>query len=136
MPRFGAAALRGTSYFLGTLTGMAIAIPLTATAFSPAPSGRGAPVAPIAQPAGALFQSSAINRATKGARLDLRVTPSEGAHNTSVAVKAATPEPAAPSRTMKATRGCASSVGVTRSNLSTEELTVCVADASMIQNIN
>ncbi|MCJ8142763.1 hypothetical protein MKI84_07515 [Ancylobacter sp. A5.8] len=136
MPRFSAAALKGTSYFLGTLTGMAIAIPLTATAFSPAPTGRGAPIAPIAAPAGALFQSSAIDRTAKGARLDLRVTPSAGAHNTSVATKSSTPEPVTPSRTMQATRGCASSVGVTRANLTTEELTVCVASASMIQSIN
>lgn len=153
MLQFGATARRGSMYFLGTATGLALAIPLAAAAFTAHPIIREAPIVPIATPAAMVLQSHLINRSGKGSRLEVRLPSAPADEGTSVVVKAptantlrtATTEQDAsgrsssavqPARAMPSLKGCLSSIGVTKSNLTTEELTVCVADASIINSIN
>lgn len=152
MLQFGATARRGSMYFLGTATGLALAIPLAAAAFTAHPATREAPLVPIAAP-GAVMQSQFVNRTGKGSRLEVRLPSAPVEESSSVVVKApstATLRTAAAqenasgkssnatpaARAMPSLKGCLSSIGVTKSNLTTEELTVCVADASIINSIN
>lgn len=156
MLKLGATALRGSIYALGTITGLAIAIPLAAAAFTAHPARLSAPVVPISVSAGPVEQAHLVNRATKGSRLDVRApaapVENSAAENMTVIVKAspviapatrtatsAETKPASalpPTRAMPSLRGCLSSIGVTKSNLTTEELTVCMADASTVNRIN
>ncbi len=153
MLQFGATARRGSVYFLGTATGLALAVPLAAAAFTAHPIIREAPIAPIAAPAGTILQSHLINRSSKGSRLEVKLPAAPAQEGTSVVVKApsantlrtATTEQNTsgkssnalqPARAMPSLKGCMSSIGVTKSNLTTEELTVCVADASVTNSIN
>jgi len=140
-------------YLLGAASGFALVIPLAASALS---ANAGAPVTPVSgvyRPA-LTYQSQMVNRAAKGSRLDIR-TPAAAENSTMVAKSAgasrATSEngapavsqpirivPAGPSQTTPARatpKGCLSAIGATRSNLATDELTVCVADAALIRSI-
>lgn len=158
MLQFGATALRGSMYLLGTATGLALVIPLAAAAFTAHPAARQAPIVAIGAPAGTVMQSQLINRSSKGARLDMHVPSAPAGHNssapntsvivkiqpvvptsrtaTSEEVKPASASTAPAARAMPSLKGCLSGIGVTKSNLTTEELTICVADASIIKHIN
>ena len=142
---------KGSAYFWGTVTGLVIAIPLTGAVFGAV--ALATPSAAIETQAvqtvnpQAMLQSLSVNRATKTAALEIKKRPTPTVDNfagmsTSVksdAVKADAvpmPMPIVPkARTMRTPKGCMSSIGVTKANIATEELTVCVADASIIDSI-
>lgn len=142
---------KGSAYFWGTVTGLVIAIPLTGAVFgavalaTPSAAALEAPVVQTVNPQ-AMLQSLSVNRTTKTAALEIKKRPAPAVDNsagmsTSVksdAVKAdALPLTTAPkARTMRTPKGCLSSIGVTKANIATEELTVCVADISVINSIN
>lgn len=137
---------KGSAYLLGAITGVVFMVPLTAGALATGSLSRAAPQAIAIDAFGpdmAPRQAHLVNRAGKGARLD--VSPRPASAPAPVATPAATPEAEraiattqpeptlpAPSRATRTPKGCLSALGVTKSSLSTEELTVCVADASMI----
>lgn len=139
-------------YFLGVASGFALAIPLAAVAVGAHAGTRVTPVAGLHGPAIA-YQSHMVNRSTKATRLGIPMP--VGADNSSMVAKtgpspsgdvatgdaapvAAQPPRGAPTGTSPARatpKGCLSSIGATRANLATDELTVCVADASVIGHI-
>lgn len=146
----------GSAYLWGTVTGLVIAIPLTGAVFGAVALATPS-VVPVATNSvqtvnpQAMLQSLSINRMTKTAALTIKkrsapvvINPAaEGSAGVSTSVKAdavkadALPAPIVPkARTMRALKGCLSSIGVTKANIATEELTVCVADASIINRIN
>lgn len=151
----------GSAYLWGTVTGLVIAIPLTGAVFGAVALATPS-VAPVATNSvqtvnpQAMLQSLSINRMTKTAALTIKkrsapvvINPAaEGSAGVSTSAKAAPvkadavkadalPAPIVPkARTMRALKGCLSSIGVTKANIATEELTVCVADASIINRIN
>lgn len=122
----------GSAYLLGAATGVVLMVPLTAASLATGSMERLAPH-PVAIEAfgpgapSAAVQAPQVNRAAKGPRLD---------HPPSVVTNGPVPVAPTPSRATRTPKGCLSAIGVTKSSLSTEELTVCVADASMIENIN
>jgi hypothetical protein len=147
-------------YILGAASGFALAIPLAAVALGANTGARMAPpVASLYGPALLPLQSHMVNRTAKGARLDIRapaapggttmVARSEpmtasGSATGKVAESAAssisgpvriTPVPTQSSPGRPTPRGCLSAMGATRANLATDELTICVADASVIGRI-
>jgi len=150
MRGLGKVSPKGSAYFWGTVTGLVIAIPLTGAVFgavalaTPSAAALQAPVVQTVNPQ-AMLQSLSVNRATKSAALEIKRRPAPAVDNsagmsTSVksdAVKAdALPLSITPkARTLRTPKGCLSSVGVTKANIATEELTVCVADASIIDRI-
>ncbi|WP_371348763.1 hypothetical protein [Ancylobacter sp. IITR112] len=136
-----------SAYLFGAATGVALMVPLTAGALATGSMTRAAPQ-PVAiesfGPEPGARQAHLVNRTGKGARLDI-AAPAHAATaaDTPLATSDRTPTPAivnsqpepapiAPSRATRTPKGCLSALGVTKSSLSTEELTVCVADASMI----
>ncbi|MGA0563138.1 hypothetical protein ACO2RV_11900 [Ancylobacter sp. VNQ12] len=149
-------------YFLGAASGFALAIPLAAVALGANTGARMTPpVVSLYGPPALPIQSHMINRTAKGSRLDIR-TPVAPDSSTMVAKsEPATPDgslaervtaetitpsisrpiritPAdpVPTRPARATpKGCLSSIGATRANLATDELTVCIADAAMIRDL-
>lgn len=134
---------KGSAYLLGAVTGVAFMVPLTAGALATGSLTRAAPQAIAIDAFGpdmAVRQAHLVNRAGKGARLDAMPQPTPAATAPVPATAPAPvivnsqPEPAplAPSRATRTPKGCLSALGVTKSSLSTEELTVCVADASLI----
>lgn len=141
---------KGSAYFWGTVTGLVIAIPLTGAVFgavalaTPSAATIETHTVQTVNPQ-AMLQSLSVNRTTKTAALEIKKRPTPTVDNsagmsTSVksdAVKAdAVPMPIVPkARTMRTPKGCLSSIGVTKANLATEELTICVADASIIDSI-
>ncbi|CAA0113707.1 Uncharacterised protein [Starkeya nomas] len=160
MAGFGNAAFKGSAYILGAATGIALMVPLTAGALGAGAVSRLSPQ-PVAIE-GSLQRNFAaapvVNRAAKGPRLDIAPagtstpgtsTPGTSAQSPStqspstpptakapVIESASETRPAAPARVMRTPKGCLSAIGVTKSNLATEELTVCMADASIIDRIN
>lgn len=145
MAGFGNAAFKGSAYILGAATGIALMVPLTAGALGAGAVSRLSPQ-PVAIE-GSLQRNFAVapvvNRAAKGPRLDITPagTSTQGtsgapAGKPSVVESASEARPAAPARVMRTPKGCMSAIGVTKSNLATEELTVCMADASIIDRIN
>lgn len=155
MKALARAAGGASFYILGAASGFALAIPLAAVALGANTGTRMAPpVAGLHGPAAPL-QSPMVNRTAKGARLDIRtpavpagasmVAKSEPAAAGGVVADSATPSISAPIRIIplptKASpgrptpKGCLSAMGATSANLATDELTVCVADASVIRNI-
>ena len=151
---------KGSAYLLGAVTGVALMVPLAAGALATGSMTRAAPqvvaieaFGPAMQPGQGAVQAHLINRTAKGSRLDLGPrldsAPRPAAASTAPAVIAPArapatmpapamvnnlpePAPVAPSRATRTPKGCLSALGVTKHSLSTEELTVCVADASMI----
>lgn len=149
-------------YFLGAASGFALAIPLAAAALGANTGARMTPpIVSLYGPPALPIQSHMVNRIAKGSRLDIR-TPaapdnstmvaksepamSDGSMSGSVAAESIAPSisrpiritPVDPSQTRPARatpKGCLSSIGVTRANLATDELTVCVADAAMIRSM-
>ncbi|TSJ64650.1 hypothetical protein FO470_05175 [Starkeya sp. 3C] len=150
MAGFGNAAFKGSAYILGAATGIALMVPLTAGALGAGAVSRLSPQ-PVAIE-GSLQRNFAaapvVNRAAKGPRLDIAPagtsTPGTSAQSPSSPPAAKAPviesasetRPAVPARVMRTPKGCLSAIGVTKSNLATEELTVCMADASIIDRIN
>ncbi|WP_454683555.1 hypothetical protein [Ancylobacter moscoviensis] len=145
MAGFGNAAFKGSAYILGAATGIALMVPLTAGALGAGAVSRLSPQ-PVAIE-GSLQRNFAVapvvNRAAKGPRLDIapagvpaQSTSGTPAGKPSVIESASETRPAAPARVMRTPKGCLSAIGVTKSNLATEELTVCMADASIIDRIN
>ncbi len=155
MAGFGNAAFKGSAYILGATTGIALMVPLTAGALGAGAVSRLSPQ-PVAIE-GSLQRNFAaapvVNRAAKGPRLDIAPagTSTQGssaqgsstqgisappAAKAPVVESASETRPAAPARVMRTPKGCLSAIGVTKSNLATEELTVCMADASIIDRIN
>ena len=141
---------KSSAYFWGTVTGLVIAIPLTGAVFGAV--ALATPSAAIIETHSvqtvnpqAMLQSLSINRTTKTAALEIKKRPAPAVDNSagmsttvkSDAVKAdALPLPIVPkARTMRTPKGCLSSIGVTKANIATEELTVCVADASIVDSI-
>ncbi|MCS0495447.1 hypothetical protein NVS89_10085 [Ancylobacter sp. MQZ15Z-1] len=99
-----------------------IGIPTASTA------GEGAPVA---IPVGATtFAPPVVPATAPGTMTPADATPS--AIPASTIPASSIPGAPGPTRAMETPRGCLSSLGVTKSNLATEEMTVCVADASLI----
>ena len=132
---------KGSAYLLGAMTGVAFMVPLTAGALATGSLTRAAPQAIAIEAFGPEMgarQAHLVNRAGKGARLDTARKPIPAASAPAAApapvIVNSQPEPAplAPSRATRTPKGCLSALGVTKSSLSTEELTICVADASMI----
>lgn len=134
---------KGSAYLLGAMTGVAFMVPLTAGALATGSLTRAAPQAIAIDAFGPELgarQAHLVNRASKGSRLDAMPQPTPAATAPVPASAPAPvivnsqPEPAplAPSRATRTPKGCLSALGVTKSSLSTEELTVCVADASLI----
>jgi len=141
---------KSSAYFWGTVTGLVIAIPLTGAVFGAV--ALATPSAAIIETHSvqtvnpqAMLQSLSINRTTKTAALEIKKRPAPTVDNSagmsttvkSDAVKAdALPLPIVPkARTMRTPKGCLSSIGVTKANIATEELTVCVAGASIVDSI-
>ena len=141
---------KSSAYFWGTITGLVIAIPLTGAVFGAV--ALATPSAAIIETHSvqtvnpqAMLQSLSINRTTKTAALEIKKRPAPTVDNSagmsttvkSDAVKAdALPLPIVPkARTMRTPKGCLSSIGVTKANIATEELTVCVAGASIVDSI-
>ncbi|GLK85215.1 hypothetical protein [Ancylobacter defluvii] len=143
------AGFAGTAYLFGAATGLAVALPLAAVAFTPE---RVAAPEPRAIEAPAVSQSTMVNRATKGPRLDITVP---AAALPTAPVQAPAPDLARdmptvapqPALDMKAPgaprapagaapapmpRGCLSALGGIRPNIPTENLTVCIADISTL----
>lgn len=147
---------KGSAYLLGATTGVALMVPLTAGALATGSMTRLAPhpvaieaFGPGAASNRAVSQAPMVNRAAKGPRLDAGPRPATAASAVPVAPAAASgpakaapvvdnaqPAPLTPARATRTPKGCLSAIGVTKSSLSTEELTVCVADASMIGEID
>lgn len=145
---------KGSAYLLGAVTGVALMVPLAAGALATGSMTRVAPqvvaieaFGPTMQPGQGAVQAHLVNRTAKGPRLDLAPRPAAASPAPAVIVPARAPAtmpapamvnnlpepaPAAPSRATRTPKGCLSALGVTKHSLSTEELTVCVADASMI----
>lgn len=145
---------KGSAYLLGAVTGVALMVPLAAGALATGSMTRAAPqvvaieaFGPTMQPGQGAVQAHLVNRTAKGPRLDLAPRPAAASPAPAVIVPARAPAtmpapamvnnlpepaPAAPSRATRTPKGCLSALGVTKHSLSTEELTVCVADASMI----
>lgn len=147
---------KGSAYFWGTVTGLVIAVPLMgavvgavalATPSVAAIETRTMQTSTMqtVNPQ-AMLQSLSINRTTKTAALEIKKRPAPLVNNSagmSTSVKADAvkadplPLPVVPkARTMRTPKGCLSSIGVTKANIATEELTICVADASVINSIN
>ncbi len=147
-------------YILGAASGFALAIPLAAVALGANTSALIAPpVASLYGPTALPLQAHMVNRTAKGARLDIRTpavpgAPTIVAKSDPVAAGAvparagadnAAPAQAAPVRIIPlptrsgaarpTPKGCLSAMGATSANLATDELTVCVADASVISHI-
>jgi hypothetical protein len=136
-------AFKGSAYLLGAVTGAALMVPVTAGALSAGAIARITPHPVAIEMMGppANLRAPVVNRAAKGPRLDsgpagtpAAVAPAGAA--TRPVVDSATPAPASPPRVMRTPKGCLSAMGVTKSNLATEELTVCVADASIVNSLN
>lgn len=143
---------KGSAYLIGAVTGVALMVPLTAGALATGSMTRLAPQAMAIDafgPGTGAMQSHLVNRTAKASRLDSAPRPAAASPAPRVTVPARAPAPAAtparaivnnlpepapvtPSRATRTPKGCLSALGVTKSSLSTEELTVCVADASMI----
>lgn len=147
---------KGSAYLLGAVTGVALMVPLAAGALATGSMTRAAPqvvaieaFGPAMQPGQRAVQAHLVNRTAKSSRLDLAPRPAAASPAPAVIVPARAPAtipvpapamvnnlpepaPAAPSRATRTPKGCLSALGVTKHSLSTEELTVCVADASMI----
>ena len=147
---------KGSAYLLGAVTGVALMVPLTAGALATGSMTRLAPQAmaidalgPGARPGTGAVQAHLVNRTAKGSRLDSAPRPAATSPAPAAIVPARVPAPATtparafvnnlpepapvtPSRATRTPKGCLSALGLTKSSLSTEELTVCVADASMI----
>nr|WP_281493641.1 hypothetical protein [Ancylobacter koreensis] len=131
---------------LGAATGAILMVPITAAAVSSGSFVRLAPqplAIDVIGPA-SLVPAPVVNRAAKGPRLDIapatatQIPAAPAAPGVNPVVENATPSiPASttPPRVMRTPKGCLSSIGVTRANLATEELTVCVTDASTIARI-
>jgi hypothetical protein len=147
---------KGSAYLLGAVTGVALMVPLAAGALATGSMTRAAPqvvaidtFGPMMQPGQGAVQAHLVNRTAKSSRLDLAQRPAAASTAPAVIVPARAPAtmpapapvmvnnlpepaPAAPSRATRTPKGCLSALGVTKHSLSTEELTVCVADASLI----
>ncbi|RTL98442.1 hypothetical protein EJV44_06645 [Ancylobacter aquaticus] len=145
---------KGSAYLLGAVTGVALMVPLAAGALATGSMTRVAPqvvaieaFGPAMQPGQGAVQAHLVNRTAKSSRLDLVPRPAAASPAPAVIVPARAPAtmpapamvnnlpepaPAAPSRATRTPKGCLSALGVTKHSLSTEELTVCVADASII----
>lgn len=137
-------ASRGVAYLLGAATGAVLMVPITAAAVN---GGTFARLAPHAMAIDAIGPAKAVpapvvNRAAKGSRLDVvpaaqapAATPAPTVNPVADTGTPSVPASTTPPRVMRTPKGCLSSIGVTRANLATEELTVCVADASTISRI-
>ncbi|TCK30534.1 hypothetical protein EV667_0625 [Ancylobacter aquaticus] len=147
---------KGSAYLLGAATGVALMVPLAAGALATGSMTRVAPQAMAIEafgPEAGARQAHLVNRSGKGARLDVAPRPAVSSRpkmssdSPAVIVPVRAPAstqtptvvtnqpeiaPVAPARATRTPKGCLSALGVTKSSLSTEELTVCVADASMI----
>lgn len=138
---------KGSAYLLGAATGVVLMVPLTVGALGAGAMVRLSPQ-PVAieamGPQGVLsrnvVQAPMVNRAAKGPRLDVAPTPPAAramdGGSRPVVDNGPLPTPAAPPRATRTPKGCLSAIGVTKSSLSTEDLTICVADASIIDQIN
>lgn len=139
---------KGSAYLLGAATGVVLMVPLTVGALGAGAMVRLSPQ-PVAieamGPQGVLsrnvVQAPMVNRAAKGPRLDIAPVPPAAATTKAGSVRPVVdngppPLPAAPPRATRTPKGCLSAIGVTKSSLTTEDLTVCVADASIIDRIN
>ncbi len=154
--------VKGSAYLLGALTGVAFMVPLTAGALATGSLTRAAPTAIAIEafgPETGVRQAHLVNRTAKAGRLDMapeNVAPENAAENAAPAPAASEapaasplpsaparaiansqpePAPVAPTRATRTPKGCLSALGVTKSSLSTEELTICVADASIINRL-
>ncbi|WP_246668945.1 hypothetical protein [Ancylobacter sp. TS-1] len=143
-PAAPAIASRGVAYLLGAATGAVLMVPIAAAALSNGTFARLAPQPLAIEAIGPARSVPApvVNRAAKGPRLDIApaatsgpATPAEATDPVVDNTARAGSGTAVPPRVMRTPKGCLSSIGVTKSNLATEELTVCVADASMIERI-
>ncbi len=156
MKAIASAAGKTSAYLVGAACGFALAIPLAAVALgtvTPAQSGAVQnSVAAIQGPRELPTQAHMINRASKGARLELRIP--QVPVGTSTAVKNVLPAPSTPAmapsagtataqnaaeprpaRASRPPRGCVSTLGP--ASLATEELTVCVASLDIVgENIS
>ena len=146
MAPFGGVLFKTSFYVAGAVTGLMVAIPLVGASVGVGAVSRSVPPIAAIDPIGPralAIQAPMINRANKGSRLEI-VSPASGTGQSThertpsaVAEPVMTPKSAKPpARAMETPRGCLLSIGVTKSNLATEELTVCMADASMIRSIN
>ncbi|MDQ0511942.1 hypothetical protein [Ancylobacter amanitiformis] len=150
----GRMAGKSSLYLLGAASGFAVAIPLTAAAVGAGASAWSNPIVAGLHGPAAVLQAPMVNRAAKGPRLDIRIPSAPGGSSMVArselaagvvqtsgpapmagATADATGQPVPRPRAMQAPRGCLSSIGVTRSNLVTDETVVCVADASIINSI-
>lgn len=136
-------AFKGSAYVVGFATGAALMVPVTAGALSAGAIARITPHPVAIEMMGppANLRAPVVNRAAKGPRLDIgpagapaAVAPAGVA--TRPVVDSTVPATVSPPRVMRTPKGCLSAIGVTKSNLATEELTVCVADASIINSLN
>ncbi|WP_428032730.1 hypothetical protein [Ancylobacter sp.] len=153
---------KGSAYLIGATTGVALMVPVTAGALATGSMTRLTPqpvaieaFGPAAASPGMVMQSQMVNRTAKGPRLNFAPRPQAAsaapvttlpktdlpkraapAAPSAVVDNGAVPAPLAPSRATRTPKGCLSAIGVTKSSLSTEELTVCVADASVLSRIN
>lgn len=154
--------VKGSAYLLGALTGVAFMVPLTAGALATGSLTRAAPTAIAIEafgPEAGVRQAHLVNRTAKAGRLDMapeNVAPENATENVAPAPAASEapaaspvpstparaiansqpePAPVAPTRATRTPKGCLSALGVTKSSLSTEELTICVADASIINRL-
>lgn len=139
---------KGSAYLLGAATGVVLMVPLTVGALGAGAMVRLAPQ-PVAieamGPPGVLsrnaVQAPMVNRAAKGPRLNVAPAPPAATRTMDgearpVVDNGPLPTPATPPRATRTPKGCLSAIGVTKSSLSTEDLTICVADASIIDQIN
>lgn len=145
-PRLARAGFTGAAYLLGAASGIALALPLAATAFTPERMP-----APRAIEAPAVTQALLVNRAAKGPRLEIhtpaptvsapvlpdlaRDAPAPAPRPVSEEKAAPAAKPASPTpagATPSLPRGCLSALGGLRPNIPTENLTVCIADISTI----
>ena len=137
-------AFKGSVYLVGMATGAALMVPVVAGALGTGAIARVTP-RPVAiemmGPPAALAHAPIVNRAAKGPRLDIGPAGAPAATGPAGAATRAASDsvstlPATPPRVMRTPKGCLSAIGVTKANLATEELTVCVADASVVNSLN
>lgn len=145
--------VKGSAYLLGALTGVAFMVPLTAGALATGSLTRAAPTAIAIEAFGqetGVRQAHLVNRTAKAGRLDMAAenaapapaaseapaaSPAPSTPARAIANSQPEPAPVAPTRATRTPKGCLSALGVTKSSLSTEELTICVADASIINRL-
>lgn len=164
MSGLASAAFRTSAYVAGAATGLMVALPLVAASVGAVAASRAVPPVVAIDSIGPdmpIFQASQVNRTAKGPRLDgdprrafgIRapapmadqadgtgtvpaILPVAAPVTAPAAPKAPPKAAPSPTRAVETPRGCLSAIGAPQSNLATEELTICVADASVLRNLN